>query len=81
MSESKRPESAIVALISEAENLVEPFRRRYDPSAAAGVPAHVTILYPFKPPHALTDDVIESLRRSRMRHSWTQLRPAFTPQP
>lgn len=47
-------ESALVALIPAAEALVEPFRRRFDPSAAVGVPAHVTILYPFKTPEALT---------------------------
>src|SRR5262249_51857556 len=32
-----------------------------DPSAALGMPAHVTVLYPFKPPRELTADVIRSL--------------------
>jgi hypothetical protein len=41
-------ESALV--VPEAEPLVKPFRDRYDPSAAAGVPAHITLLYPFKQP-------------------------------
>lgn len=54
-------ESALVVLIPEAEVLVEKFRLQYDPSAAAGVPAHVTILYPFKPPSELTADIIEYL--------------------
>jgi hypothetical protein len=35
-------ESALV--VPEAEPLVKPFRDRYDPSAAAGVPAHITLL-------------------------------------
>jgi len=54
-------ESALVILVPEAEVLVESFRMQHDPSAALGVPAHVTILYPFKPPRELTADVIKSL--------------------
>ena len=54
-------ESALVILIPEAEVLVESFRNQYDPSATLGVPAHVTVLYPFKPPPELTADVIETL--------------------
>lgn len=42
-------EAAIVVLVPEAESLVAPFRARYDPSAAAGMPAHITINYPFTP--------------------------------
>lgn len=55
-------ESALVILIPEVENLVKSFRDQYDPSAAVGVPAHVTILYPFKPPDELTADVIATLQ-------------------
>ncbi len=56
-------ESALVAIIPEAEDLVSSFRDQYDPSAAAGVPAHVTITYPFKRPTELTAEVIEKLRQ------------------
>jgi len=55
-------ESALVILIPEAEVLVESFRRQHDPSAALGVPAHVTVLYPFKSPRELTADVIQTLK-------------------
>lgn len=55
-------ESALVVLIPEAETLVETFRRRYDPAAVMGVPAHVTILYPFKSPSQLTTEIISTLR-------------------
>jgi len=60
-------QSALVILIPEVESLVKAFRDRYDPSAAAGirdagVPAHVTLLYPFKPPHELTAEVLATLR-------------------
>jgi 2'-5' RNA ligase superfamily len=39
--------SAIVVVVPEAEPLVATHRLRHDPAAALGVPAHVTILYPF----------------------------------
>jgi len=55
-------ESALVVIIPEAESLVETFRRQVDPSAAADPPAHVTILYPFKPPDEITADVMADLR-------------------
>jgi hypothetical protein len=42
-------ESALVILVPEAEALVGRWRRRYDPSAAVGMPAHITINYPFLP--------------------------------
>lgn len=54
-------ESALLVLVPEAEVLVESFRRRYDPAAALGVPAHVTVLYPFKPPGELSAEVMETL--------------------
>jgi len=41
-------EFALVALVPEAEKLVNPFRQLYDPSAAKGMPAHITINYPFR---------------------------------
>ena len=41
--------SAVVLLVPEADPLVDAWRKRYDPSAALGVPAHVTLLYPWLP--------------------------------
>ncbi len=64
-------ESALVVLIPEVESLVKSFRVQYDPSAALGIPAHVTILYPFKSPDELTTDVIGSL------HDLVSKRPCF----
>lgn len=51
-------EAAVVALVPEVEILVRPFRARYDPSAAAGMPAHITINYPFTP-RPIQDDLRE----------------------
>ena len=48
-------ESALVVLVPEAEAIAKPFRDQYDPSAAAGVPAHITLLYPFKAPDEIDD--------------------------
>ena len=53
-------ESALVVLIPEAEALAGPFRDKYEPSAAAGVPAHITLLYPFKAPDDI-DDLVAQL--------------------
>ncbi len=33
-------------------------RSRFDPSAALGVPAHVTVLYPFMPPAQFTPEIL-----------------------
>src|SRR5687767_4670951 len=46
-------ESALVVLVPEAEPMVAAFRDQHDPAAAAGVPAHITLLYPFKPPNEI----------------------------
>jgi len=42
-------ESALVVLLLEAEAIVGRSRQRYDPSAAVGMPAHITLNYPFLP--------------------------------
>jgi 2'-5' RNA ligase superfamily len=56
-------ESALVFLVPEAEALVGPFRERHDPSAAAGMPAHITLLYPFKPAGEIDASVLDGLRQ------------------
>ena len=38
---------ALVVLVPEAEASVGRLRQRYDPSAAVGMPAHITLNYPF----------------------------------
>lgn len=42
-------EAALVILVPEIEPLVGAFRLKHDPSAGMGVPAHITIDYPFLP--------------------------------
>jgi 2'-5' RNA ligase len=40
-------QSALIVEVPEAEPLVAPWRRTYDQTAAAGIPAHLTVLVPF----------------------------------
>ncbi|MFI1705884.1 2'-5' RNA ligase family protein [Streptomyces griseoruber] len=40
-------QSGLIVRVPEAEPLVRAWRDRLDPSASAGVPAHVTVLFPF----------------------------------
>jgi 2'-5' RNA ligase len=54
-------ESAIIVPIPEVEPIVGPLRLKYDRAANLGVPAHITLLYPFFPAHAVADP-IEALR-------------------
>jgi 2'-5' RNA ligase superfamily len=56
-------ESALVLLVPEAEPLVKTFRDRHDPAAAAGMPAHITLLYPFRRPDAIDAPVLQGLRQ------------------
>lgn len=40
--------TALIVLVPEAELAVSELRQRCDPSASLGVPAHVTVLFPFQ---------------------------------
>jgi 2'-5' RNA ligase len=60
-------ESTLAILVPEAEGLVKSFRDRYDPSTKAGMPAHITLLYPFKPPDEIDGLVLDTLRRCLFR--------------
>jgi 2'-5' RNA ligase len=55
-------ESALIIAVPEAEPLVKEWRERYDWSAAQGVPAHITILYPFIPPQEIAPAVLAELQ-------------------
>ena len=54
-------ESAVLVPVPEAERAVGGHRDRLDRAAAWGVPAHVTVLYPFVAPPAITATVIAGL--------------------
>lgn len=54
-------ESALIVAVPAAERVVGLLRNNLDSSAPLGVPAHITVLYPFMPPDQLNDDVLGDL--------------------
>jgi 2'-5' RNA ligase superfamily protein len=60
---SPGPESGLLVEIAQAEPAVGLFRERLDSSARLGVPAHITVLYPFIPPAELDSAVLGQLER------------------
>ena len=54
-------ESALVVEIEAAEPVVGHWRRRYDPAARLGMPAHVTALFPFRPAGSLGSAELNAL--------------------
>ena len=61
-------EAGLIVPVPEAEPLVGDYRRRFDPVTGLGVPAHITLNYPFKP-HVLRPDAA--------RAELTALLPSF----
>jgi 2'-5' RNA ligase len=51
--------TALCLPVPEAERVVAQLRERYDPSAGAGIPAHITLVTPFAP---ITDELHDELR-------------------
>lgn len=54
-------QTAVIIPVGPAEAAVAAYRRRLDVAASWGVPAHVTVLYPFVPPADVDDDLINRL--------------------
>lgn len=55
-------ETALIIVVPEAEPHVSHLRRQFDPSASRGLPAHITVLYPFMPPEDVTTAVADQIR-------------------
>lgn len=53
--------SALVIEVPQAEELVGPFRQRYDPVAPLGMPAHITVLFPFVGVEDITEELLADL--------------------
>jgi 2'-5' RNA ligase len=60
---SGRVQSAILIPVPQADSVVGRWRFEYDPVAAAGVPAHVTLVVPWLPPAEIVDDDLAELER------------------
>ena len=59
--------SGLLVPIPEAEALVGDLRRVHDQTAQLGIPAHVTVLFPFVPATAVDDDLDDALRSAFAR--------------
>jgi 2'-5' RNA ligase len=53
--------TALIVEVPEAEPAVRSLRLEHDSSAALGVPAHITILFPFVAPDEVDDTALEAL--------------------
>ena len=54
--------TGLIVEVPEAEPAVRSFRNRLDPLAHLGVPAHVTVLFPFVPVALIDDETVAVLR-------------------
>ena len=73
------PETALLVEVPEAEPFVAEWRAKYDCSAQRGVPAHITILYPFVERERIDDALLDDLRalfaaQAPLEFSLTELR-------
>lgn len=62
-------ESALVIPVPGADRAVGEWRDEHDPSARAGMPAHITLLYPFVPADRLTRTDTDALRLLFAEHA------------
>lgn len=65
------PRSALIVAVPEAEPIVGEWRLRYD-NARLGIPAHVTLIFPFAPAEQLGETLFDELR------TLFAARPAFS---
>jgi hypothetical protein len=56
-------QSGLIVEVPEAEPVVGRHRERLDASAPLGVPAHITVLFPFVPPAEIDSGVLTRLNR------------------
>jgi hypothetical protein len=56
-------QSVLLVEVPEAEPAVARHRERLDANALLGIPAHVTVLFPFMPPQMIGPPVLGDLER------------------
>ena len=56
------PRTALIVAVPEAEPLVGEWRAKHDWSAQHGVPAHITLLFPFVPTEQVDEQLLDDLR-------------------
>ena len=70
--------TALVVVVPEAEDLVTDVRLSHDPSAKEGMPAHITILYPFMPWAEITTATYRALHSLAAENPCFSFQLAFT---
>jgi len=55
-------QTGLIVHVAEAEPRVRSLRERFHPVARLGVPAHITLLFPFMAPDHITQDVLGQAR-------------------
>jgi hypothetical protein len=55
------PESALLVPVPTVEASVKSLRKKFDPSSAYGMPAHITVLYPFAPVASISSSFADRL--------------------
>jgi 2'-5' RNA ligase len=61
-------ETALVIKVPDVEPFVDRWRQRFDPAARAGVPAHITVLYPFLHQSRVDSDLLHTLGQLLSEH-------------
>ncbi len=56
------PQSAFILPVPQAEPFVAALRARFDPVALLGVPAHLTLLFPFAASERITPQMLDAAR-------------------
>ena len=69
MSDPAPLESALLVPVPEAEPFVQRHRFRHDSVALRGVPAHITVLFPFMAPGAISAATTDTVRQALTRFS------------
>ncbi|MEV6016983.1 MULTISPECIES: 2'-5' RNA ligase family protein [unclassified Streptomyces] len=64
----QRERSGLVVRVPEAEPAVRAWRDRLDPAVRSGMPAHVTVLFPFLPESRIDADTLASIGEVIGRH-------------
>lgn len=64
VSEAEPRESALLVPVPEAEPCVQHHRFRHDAVALLGVPAHITVLYPFMEPDEISEAATDAVREA-----------------
>ena len=54
--------SGFIVCVPEVEAMVAKLRERFDSTAGLGVPAHVTVLFPFMSPENISASVVQRIR-------------------